>query len=371
MKDQADSFAKELPIGISDFARIKEEDLYYVDKTPFIKAVFRDPSQALLITRPRRFGKTLAMNTFFHFLRINPEKTSDTSCQDELFSHTKIYEDKAFCDEYMGRYPVIFLSFRRVDGTSFQEACGMLASVLSGAARQHQYLLDSPKLASFEKEMLSTLLDQNELALPQYRSSLCNALELLSKMLRTHYGREVIVLIDEYDVPLANASAEGYYKDMAKLIRSVLSSVLKDNDAVEKGVLTGCLKLTEESIFSGFNNLNADTVASSYGFSEGMGFTPQEVRDMLAYYGLSDHERAVRDWYDGYCIAGRELYCPWDVINYCNIAKRALKAGQEISEPVSFWTSTSGNAVLHQFMSSKLMQKRCRHCLMAEKPSSS
>lgn len=351
MKDQADSFVKELPVGISDFVRIKKKNLYYVDKTPFIRDVFKDASQVLLITRPRRFGKTLAMNTFFHFLRINPENASDTSYQDELFSHTKIYEDKTFCDEYMGRYPVIFLSFKKVDGTSFQEACGMLASVLSEAARQHQYLLNSPKLANPEKEMLSILFNQNELALPQYRSNLCDALELLSKMLCAHYGREVIVLIDEYDVPLANAYTEGYYKEMVKLIRSVLSSVLKDNAAVEKGVLTGCLRVAKESIFTGLNNLMVDTVTSNYGFSEGIGFTPQEVREMLAYYGLSGQEKAVKDWYDGYRVAGRELYCPWDVINYCNIAKRALKAGQEISEPVSFWTSTSGNAVIHQFMS--------------------
>ena len=351
MNNNADKVLKKLPVGITDFATIIRENYYYVDKTIFIKEVVEAFSQVLLITRPRRFGKTLAIDTFSEFLRINPDNPGDTSYQDALFSQTQIYEDKPFCDEYMGKYPVLFLTLQDVDGNSFQEAYRMLARVISKLAKEHRYLLDSAKLTSDDKKDFSILLDTPFLILPQNSMMLCTSLEFITEMLFNHFGKKVIVLIDEYDVPLAKAYAGGYYNEMVNTVRSLFSSVLKSNKALQKGVLTGCLRVSKESIFTGLNNMTVNSVANDIGeFSEFIGFTSQEVSAMLSYYGLSEQKDAVKEWYDGYRIGGSGLYCPWDVISFFTKAMAERKRGQTISAPASYWTETSGNDVVQQFM---------------------
>ncbi len=356
MTSQPDHSAYRLSAGISDFATIIRENICYVDKTPFIKTVLQDSSQVLLITRPGRFGKTLALRTLAAFLRTAPNSagrdTPDTAFQDALFARTAIYEDKAFCAEFMGRYPVLSLSFRNVDGGSFQEAYAMLAGAISKAASQHQHLLDSPRLAGFDKKKLAILLDDDELAASKNRATLCNSLSLLAAMLLAHYGRRAVVLIDDCDAPLANAGSEGYGREMRQLLRSVLSTGLKDNSALKKGVLTGILNLPEESIFTGFNNLKVNTAASDIGvLAEDFGFTLKEVSALLAYYGLTDQEEAVREWYGGYRIAGRELLCPCDVIAFCCRAWEEMSHGRPVSAPENFWPQECGGNVLRKFMS--------------------
>ncbi len=351
MNNNAYNVLKKLPVGITDFPTIIREKYYYVDKTIFIKEVIEDFSLVLLITRPRRFGKSLAMDTLSEFLRINPDNPGDTSYQDALFSQTKIYEDKEFCQKYMGKYPVLFLSLNEVRGKCYQEAHGQLATAISLLAKEHQYLLDSAKLTSKDKEKFSVLLDDNLLDLPQNNKRLCNSLQFLSMMLFQHFGEKVIVLIDEYDVPLAKAYTRGYYNDMVELVSSLFSSVLKGNKVLQKGVLTGCLRVSKESIFTGLNNMTVNSVANDIGeFAEFIGFTSQEISAMLDYYGLSEQKDAVKQWYDGYRIGGIELYCPWDVISFCTKALAERKRGQTISAPANYWTATSGNDVIQQFM---------------------
>ncbi len=351
MYDNADNQLKELPVGITDFSTIIKNNYYYVDKTSFIKRVLKGVSQVLLITRPRRFGKTLAMSTLSEFLRINPDNPGDTSYQDALFSQTQIYEDKAFCDEYMGKYPVLFLTLKDVDGNCFQDAYGMLASFISALAQEHRYLLDSTKLTNDDKKFFSVLLKVDLMLLPQNRMYLCKSLQFLSQMLFKHFEQKVIVLIDEYDVPLAKAYSKGYYNDMVELISSLFSSVLKDPEILQKGVLTGCLRVSKESIFTGLNNMIVNSVANDNGkFAEFIGFTSQEVAAMLDYYGLSEQKNAVKEWYDGYRIGRSELYCPWDVISFCDDAFSDLSLGNKISAPANYWTATSGNDVIQQFM---------------------
>ncbi len=344
---------KKLPKGLTQFSSIIENNFYYVDKTLSIKNVFSDdPSELMLITRPRRFGKTLLMNTFYNFLRINPENPDDTSYQDKLFKDTKIYKDKSFCQNFMGKWPVIFVSFKDVGGTDFNTSLGDLASAIAETAGEHKYLLQSERLDELEKKRFNTLLDEDLLASPSKLNHLRKSLKHLSALLYKHYGKKVIVLIDEYDVPLDKAYINGHYKDMANLIQTVLSSVLKDNKFLNNGVLTGCLRVSKESIFTGLNNLDINTVINDEGgLAEDFGFTKDEVKTMLDYYGLSEHENAVKEWYDGYRIGNKEIFCPWDVVCFCKQALSNMRLGREVSEPASFWTSTSSNYIIQEFMS--------------------
>ncbi len=351
MNNNADNVLKKLPLGMTNFAAIIKTNRYYVDKTNFIREVIEDSSQVLLITRPRRFGKTLAMDALSRFLRINPDNPGDTTYQDALFSQTQIYEDKAFCQEHMGKYPVLFLTLNEVRGKCYQDAYSLLASDISALAQKHRYLLDSTKLTSDDKKFFSVLLEVDLMLLPQNRMYLCKSLQFLSQMLFKHFEQNVIVLIDEYDVPLAKAYSKGYYNDMVELISSLFSSVLKDPEILQKGVLTGCLRVSKESIFTGFNNIIVNSVANDNGkFAEFIGFTSQEVAAMLDYYGLSEQKKAVKEWYDGYRIGRSELYCPWDVISFCDDAFSDLSLGNKISAPANYWTATSGNDVIQQFM---------------------
>ncbi len=347
MNNNADNVLKKLPFGISNFATIIRENCYYVDKTLFIKEVIEDARPALFIARPRLFGKTLAMDTLSAFLRINPDNPGDTSYQDALFSQTQIYEDKEFCHKYMGKYPVLSLSLKDVDGNCFQDARGMLTYAISELAKKHRYLLDSTKLTSVDKENFSVLLDDDLLDLPQNSIFLRNSLEMLTEMLFNHLGKQVIVLINDCDIPLANSCSGGYYKDMASLLRSLFSSVLERNKALQKGVLTGSLRVSNENILRDYYNLEENNVVNDIGiFSDFFGFTPQEVAAMLDYYGLSEQKDAVKDWYDGYRIGGSELYCPWEVIRFCDDAMTDRRYGNKILSPSSYWAEAGGTAVI-------------------------
>ena len=353
MDKQALELLRPLPIGVTDFAEIIHDNFYYVDKTPVIKDVFSDSlCKVMLITRPRRFGKTLLMDTFANFLKINPENPDDTSYQNSLFKNTRIYEDKPFCQNFMGKWPVIFASFKDVEGTDFETACWNLAKAIAKAAKKHKYLLNSDKLDALDKKRLQTLLDCDLLMASPKLNSLRDSLKRLSALLYKHHGKKVICLIDEYDVPVHKAYINGYYNEMVNLIHRVLSSLLKDNSVLKKGVLTGCLRVSKESIFTGLNNHKINTVIDKVNvLAESFGFSKDEVKTMLDYYDLSEHEGAVRDWYDGYRIGGQEIFCPWDVISFCDLAMDAVRTGQDVPEPQSFWTSTSSNFIIQEFMS--------------------
>ena len=353
MDKQALDFLRQPPKGVIDFSSLIHDSYYYVDKTPSIKKVFgEDPSEVLLMARPRRFGKTLLMNTFYNFLKIDPENPDDTSYQDKLFQNTRIYEDKAFCERFMGKWPVIFVSFKEVNGSYFRQAASMLAQFIVKAASQHKYLLKSDRLDEYDKDQFKTLLKKETLMADPELSDLAMSLNILSTLLSQHYDKKVIVLIDEYDVPLAKAYSNGYYDDMVVLIQAILSSVLKDNTVLKKGVLTGCLRVSKKSIFTGLNNPDVNTVVNDEGFlADSFGFTKDEVKTMLGYYDLSAHEKAVKDWYDGYRIGGKEIFCPWDVVCFCKQSLISMRLGNKVSAPQDFWTATSSNFIIEEFMS--------------------
>lgn len=353
MTDTIDTAScKGLPVGNPNFKEIIERNFYYVDKTVYIRKIFKeDTSKVFLITRPRRFGKSLSMNTFYRFLKINPKNPDDTSVQDAIFRDTAIYHDEDFCKEYMGRFPVISISLKDVDDNTFALARSQIALQIAIVANRLEYLLDSPLFNDEEKGNFTLLKDFHKLGSDAYQDVLRSSLGTLTDMLYRYYGRQVIVLIDEYDVPLAKAYDGGYYQEMLKLIKGMFSAALKDNSALFKGVLTGCLRVSKDSIFTGFNNFDVNTVASDTGFlSESMGFTKAEVHTMLENYHLTEYEGAVKQWYDGYRIAGREIFCPWDVICFCKKAMLERSNGDPVSEPGSFWTDTSSNDVIYKFM---------------------
>lgn len=350
------SLLKNFSDGFSDFAELVDYRCYYVDKTSFIKKVFArdaDPHEPpksgkiLLITRPRRFGKTLLLSTFFHFLRINEEQGK--LYQQKLFAHTQIIEDREFCAKFMGKFPTVFITFKDITQKNFATAYNRLVGVLCEEANRHEYLLQSHKLTQNDKEDFRLLTSKRQLKLPEYQDDFFHGLKTLTRLLHKHYGVKAVLLIDEYDVPLAKAQEYGNYDEMKEVVRSVLSEVLKDNSDLYKAVLTGCLRVSKESIFTGLNNLSVNSVVSSdRELSEILGFTPSEVKCMLEYYGLSCHEKEVKAWYDGYRIAGSEIYCPWDLICFC---KSALKS----SDPkafilVSYWLGTSSNDAIRDFM---------------------
>ena len=347
-----DASLKGLPVGISEIDTVRLNNYYYVDKTPYIKELFKNSgSQVLLIARPRRFGKSLAMDTFYNFLKINPENPGDTSYQEKLFANTKIIKDQEFCQKFMGKFPVISTSFKEVDGKDYHEALCSLAQVIMNTAENFKYLLKSSKLDEHDKKELLKLLDYDYLMSANGIGNIKFSLKKLSKLLQSHYDKRVIVLVDEYDVPLAKAYENGYYDEIAPLIRCLLESTFKDNTALYKGVLTGCLRVSGESIFIGFNNFDVNSVTNDIGvLAECMGFNKGEVRTMLDYYALSEHEDAVKNWYDGYRIGGKEIFCPWDVVCFCKHSKKALQLGNKVTGPKSYWTATSTNNIIEQFM---------------------
>ena len=344
---------KRIAIGIDDYSKIIDNKGYFVDKTLLIKSVFaKNINEVLLISRPRRFGKTLTMSMFYHFLAINHVNPNDLTRQQELFKDTQIYQDTDFCQQYMGQYPVIFLSLKNVEGLTFEGAFIELAKVVFELASKFTFLIESKNLSNLEKEQYVKLIDtklQESLPTVQTNSLIKSSLLQLTQLLYKHYNKKAIVLIDEYDVPLAKASVRGYYNQMVDVIRGMLGSVLKTNTCLEKAVLTGCLRVSKESIFTGLNNINVNTVFSrDEELATGIGFTKDETIDMLDYYGLSSFYNIVKEWYDGYNFANHEMFCAWDVVNFCAEAIR-LKNCQDML-PQNYWINTSSNDLINQFL---------------------
>ena len=321
-----------IPVGISDFAKIRDRNYYYVDKTNLIAELLEEETaEVTLITRPRRFGKTMAMSMLAHFFDIRKDSKA-------MFQGLKIAENTELCDEWMNQWPVLFISFRRVDGLNFQGAYEMLQATITDVCENHLYLLDSPQVSAYPKEVMDRLL-RGTASEKETKGSLL----MLTKMMEAHYSKPVILLIDEYDVPIAKASANGYYDEMLDVMKGVLQA-LKDNDALRFAVITGCLRIAKESIFTGTNNFVSDTISSSY-LNEYFGFTQEEVDQILIDADQTDHAEDVKAWYDGYHFGELDVYCPWDVMNYL----RDLRKNPKI-KPASYWRNTSDNAIIRSFI---------------------
>ena len=342
---------KGIAVGTDDYSKIIDNKGYFVDKTSLIKDVFaQNKSEVLLISRPRRFGKTLTMSMFYHFLAINHDNPNDLTRQQELFKDTQIYQDREFCQQYMGHYPVIFLSLKSVESINFETAYQKLAEIIYGLVdSQFRFLLQSNELSDGNKRDLQYLLDLDNLEKVSSSVKLQFSLQKLTQFLYQHYGKKAIVLIDEYDVPLAKASVRGYYNQMVDVIRGMLGNVLKTNTYLKKAVLTGCLRVSKESIFTGLNNISVNTVFSrDVELATGVGFTKDETIDMLDYYGLSSFNNIVKEWYDGYNLANHEMFCAWDVVKFCAEAIRLENCQDMI--PQNYWINTSSNDLIYQFL---------------------
>lgn len=330
---------KKLPIGIDDFEKLRQDEFYYIDKTGMIQDLLENWGEVNLFTRPRRFGKSLNMSMLKSFF--------DISGNEEIFKGLKIAEEAELCRQYMGRYPVISLSLKGVNGIDFKCAYTMLCSVVGKEALRFQFLAESGRLTDRERKLYEQLVKvggQGEELFLMKQSTLEESLQTLSMLLEKHYGQKAILLIDEYDVPLAKAFDQGYYDEMIILIRNFLGQALKTNPSLKFAVLTGCMRISKESIFTGLNNLSVYTVFDAE-YDEYFGFTDQDVTEMLEYYGLSDKYNEIREWYDGYQFGNREVYCPWDVLNYC----RKLCADRN-AKPQNYWSNTSGNDVIRHFI---------------------
>lgn len=322
-----------IPVGTSDFAEIRQKDFYYINKTGLIEALLQTPgTKVTLITRPRRFGKTLGMSMLAEFFDIQKDSRP-------LFQGLSISENKELCKTWMNQYPVIFVSFRNVDGNDFQEAYEMLQGVISDIFMGHNYLLDSGKIHPLDKETILRLIRHTA-----SRTEFKNAFSFLTRMLSVHYGKPVILLIDEYDVPLAKASAKGYYNEMLTILRGILS-VLKDNPALNFAVVTGCLQIIKESIFTGTNNFVSDTISDTR-LDEYFGFLQTDVDRILQDTELTGHADEIREWYDGYRFGRHDVYCPWDVMNHVNHLLLDPSA-----PPAGYWEHTSRNDIIYQFIS--------------------
>ncbi len=324
---------KKLPIGVEDFKKIQTEGFYYTDKTGLILELLEDWGEVNLFTRPRRFGKSLNMSMLKYFF--------DPQTDPAVFDGLKISKETALCEAYMGKFPVISVSLKGIDAGSYETARAMAVRMVNEEASRRQYLLESEKLTPYDKQRFAGLLESD-----MDDAALFESLRELSRLLKIHYGKKVVVLIDEYDVPLAKAFAQGYYEQMIVLIRSLFHQTLKTNESLQMAVLSGCMRISKESIFTGLNNLRVLTVADVR-FDEYFGFTDDEVRQLLAYFGLSEHYGAVREWYDGYQFGSVGVYCPWDVVNYCS----ALRADRE-AQPENYWSNTSSNDVVKRFIQS-------------------
>lgn len=330
---------KKLPIGIENFNKIRTEGFYYVDKTALIKELLCNWGEVNLFTRPRRFGKSLNMNMLKSFFEIG--------CEKELFDGLEISKETALCEEYMGKYPVISLSLKGVNGDNFATARSMLCTVIGNEALRFQFLLQSDKLSDKEKMLYNqlthiTVNQQDSFQMPD--SVLMASIKTLAVLLQKHYKQKVVLLIDEYDVPLAKASEKDYYEPMVTLIRNLFEQALKSNDSLFFAVLTGCLRVAKESIFTGLNNMKVLSI-TDVRFDEHFGFTDCEVKEMLAYYQLSEHYTTVKAWYDGYRFGNVDVYCPWDVISYCD----ALRANPK-AQPEEYWSNTSSNDIIRHFL---------------------
>ncbi len=340
----------QLPTGKQDFKKIVKDNYYFVDKSKYIKSVFQDDSsQVLLITRPRRFGKTLTMNMFEAFLSLNYESPNDLSEHIELFKDKEIYKDKEFCDKFMGQFPVIAISLKDVQGLDFEDAYKALAKEIFRLSSKYRFLQNSTKLDEGDKLLLSNLLDFNLLRDINNLDILKSSLQDLITLLYKHYDKQVILLIDEYDVPLAKASQFGYYKEMVDLISALYSKALKDTDKyVQKAVVTGCLRVAKESIFTGVNNFKVNTIFSNRSaLSTIIGFTKEDTEAMLDYYNLSEYKALVQENYDGYNFNNHEMYCSWDVVSFCD---DAIQNDDGNITANCYWYHTGSTDVIRDFL---------------------
>ena len=325
-----------LPVGIEDFAEIRQAGFYYVDKTKFIEQLLDGWGKVNLFTRPRRFGKTLNMSMLRYFFEIGADAS--------LFDGLQIAENKKLCEEFQGKYPVIFLSFKNVEGLTFADAQYRLTELIAGEAERFAFLAQSDKLTENEKNLYRGLTAVREGRYALAGEVLASALQTLSKLLAKHYGQKTVMLLDEYDVPLDKAFQNGYYQEMVALIRGMLGQALKTNEFLQFAVLTGCLRVSKESIFTGLNNFKVLSITDNR-FDEQFGFTDAEVKQLLAAYNLADHLEETKAWYDGYRFGAGDVYCPWDVINHVDVLR-----SNPLARPQAYWINTSGNALVKRFI---------------------
>ena len=321
-----------IPVGVSDFTEIRKNGYYYIDKSGLIKDILKtDSTKVTLITRPRRFGKTLAMSMLDAYLDIRKDSK-------QLFDGLEISQNQVLCSEWMNKYPTIFVSFRQVEGLDFKGAYDMLTVVIANLFNEHIYLLDSKKATEFQKTSFKNLLSGNA-SVKEVKSSIY----LLMNMMNNYYNEQVILLIDEYDVPVAKANNNGYYNEMLDVMKSLMQTV-KDNKTLKFAIITGCLRIAKESIFTGMNNFVSDTIVSSH-LNEYFGFTQKEVNKILSDADAITYADLIKEWYDGYHFGNYDIYCPWDVMNYILDLQYNPKA-----EPQSYWKNTSDNAIIRSFI---------------------
>ncbi len=325
-----------LPVGIDSFDKIRKNGFYYIDKSGLIEQLVQLGGEVTLFTRPRRFGKTLNMSMLRSFF----ETGTDASLFDGLY----ISGNKEICDEYMGKYPVIFLSLKDVDGLKYENAKYRIMELIGREAERYFFLGDSDRLSENEKKQYKTMIALQNGKYSMDENVLTSSLRLLSHLLFQHYGEKTVILIDEYDVPLDKAFQNGYYQEMVSLIRGLFGMALKTNDSLQFAVLTGCLRISKESIFTGLNNFKVLSILDSR-FDEQFGFTDQEVQKILDDYELSSHFKETKEWYDGYRFGKADIYCPWDVINYVEQLRYDPEA-----VPQDFWSNSSGNAIVRRFI---------------------
>lgn len=327
-----------LPMGIENFKEIRTENYYYVDKTGLIKTLLEHFGKVNLFTRPRRFGKTLNMSMLKYFF--------ETGSDMMIFDGLEIAKERKLCEEYQGKFPVISITLKGATGLNFEEAKAMLRFIVGNEAMRFQFLMQSDQLTEIERKRYEALINIDKTgAFTMSDELLKNSLQILSQMLRKHYGQHVVMLIDEYDVPLDKAYRSGYYDSMVELVRVLFGNAFKTNDSLKFAVLTGCLRISKESIFTGLNNFKVYTV-KDVRYKEYFGFTDVEVRKMLEYYGLTDLYDAIKEWYDGYLFGSISIYCPWDVINYCGDL-----CDESVMEPQNYWVNTSSNDIVRRFIS--------------------
>ena len=325
-----------LPVGIDDFRKLRESHFYYVDKTRLIEQLLLNWSEVTLFTRPRRFGKTLNMSMLKSFFDIGTDKA--------LFDGLYISGNKELCDEYMGKYPVIFLSLKGVEGLTYEEAFEAFVRIMGKEVNRVSFLADSDKLTQIEREQYKGLTIMKNGRLAFDKEKLISSLQLLSQLLYKHYGKKTVILIDEYDVPLDKAFQNGYYNEMVSLIRGLFGQALKTNEFLQFAVLTGCLRISKESIFTGLNNFKVMSITDSR-FDEQFGFTDSEVKKLLSDYGMDSHFDEVKEWYDGYHFGRADVYCPWDVINHADHLRDDSDA-----KPQTYWINSSGHSLVRRLI---------------------
>ena len=325
-----------LPVGIDNFEKIRKSGFYYIDKTRLIEQLLQNWGEVNLFTRPRRFGKTLNMSMFKSFFEIGTDKS--------IFDGLYISQNTALCNEYMGKYPVVFISFKDVNGLTFDRAYDALVQIIGEIANGFSFLMNSDKLSKNEKEQYQGIIQIKDGKYHMSDGVVISSLKVLSQLLTKHYGKNTIFIIDEYDVPLDKAFQHGYYDEMVELIRGILGKVLKTNDYLQFAILTGCLRISKESIFTGINNFKVLSILDAR-FDEQFGFSDDEVKNLLADYGLTSHFEEAKEWYDGYHFGNVDVYCPWDVINYVDNL-----VANPTARPQTYWINSSGNSLVRRLI---------------------